>query len=131
MSPAVLNHTHTAFIPKIRKTKCPADFRPISLYNVAFEVITITIANRLKEFLPLVIDPAQSVFVSGRLITDNALLAYEIFRSMKLNKAIPRGSFAFKLDMSKTYDQVEWDFLESVMLQISVRGGRGIWLIRL
>lgn len=51
-------------------------------------MITKAIANNFKEFLPYVMDTAQSVFVLGRLITDNVLLAYDIFHSMKHNKAV-------------------------------------------
>lgn len=93
-----LNHTFIALIPKVRKSKCPAEFRPIRLCNVVFKVITKVIANKLKVFLLSVVDLAQSAFVLGRLITDNALLAYEIVHSMKHNKAVSKGSSAFKLD---------------------------------
>ncbi|KAK6131598.1 hypothetical protein DH2020_034612 [Rehmannia glutinosa] len=51
---------------------------------------------------------------------DNALLAFEIFHAMKSNKATRRGYFALKLDMSKAYDMVEWDFLHQVMLRVGL-----------
>ncbi|XP_057792367.1 uncharacterized protein LOC131009155 [Salvia miltiorrhiza] len=58
---------------------------------------------------------SQSAFVPGRHITDNALLAFEIFHMMKLNKAKEHEVFAFKLDMAKAYDRVEWGFLKDIM----------------
>lgn len=59
----------------------------------------------------------QSAFVPKRLITDNALIALEMFKSMK-NRAISRrGSMALKLDMSKAYDRIEWAFLEGTLLK--------------
>lgn len=122
-SAVVLNHTHIALIPKVKKPKSPVDFRPISLCNVAFKTITKMIANRLKLFLPDIIDPAQSAFVPRRLITDNALLTYEIFHFMKYNKVESREAYAFKLDMSKIYDRVESNFLEQVMLKIGLGEG--------
>lgn len=118
VSPISLNHTYIALIPK--KPKCPTEFRAISLCNVAFKVITKDIANRLKVFLPTVVDPAQSACIPCRLITDNTLLTYEIFHSIKHNKTVSKGSFAFKLDMSKAYDRVEWVFLENVMLKLGI-----------
>lgn len=38
---------------------------------------------------------------------DNALLAFEVFQYMKNNVVVNRGSFTFKLEMSKAYDLVE------------------------
>jgi len=40
----------------------------------------------LKLILPDIIEKFQSVFVPGRLITDNALLAFESFHYMREKK---------------------------------------------
>ncbi|XP_021721322.1 uncharacterized protein LOC110688870 [Chenopodium quinoa] len=57
-------------------------------------------------------------FVPGRLITDNALIAFEIFHSIKRKGEGRNGTIALKLDMSKAYDRVEWCFLEKVMIKM-------------
>ena len=57
--------------------------------------------------LPHVIHETQSAFVPGRQILDNALLALEIFHSMKLRKKSKRGFFALKLDMAKAFDRID------------------------
>lgn len=115
VSPSAINQTHITLIPKTKHPETPKDFRPISLCNVAFKLVTKCITNRLKPLLPKLINQAQSAFVPGRLITDNALIAFELFHTMKLNKSIRQPSFALKLDMSKAYDRVEWGFLTRVM----------------
>lgn len=74
---------------------------------MSLKIVIKTISNRLKRFLPEVFDPCQSAFVPGRLIIDNVLLACEIFHHMRLNEVVTKGSFAFKLDMSKAYNRVE------------------------
>lgn len=73
------------------------------------------LANRLKQILPDIISPTQSAFVPGHLITNNVLVAYETLHTMHTRKKGRKGSLAFKLDISKVYDWVEWPFLQEIM----------------
>ncbi|XP_042988623.1 uncharacterized protein LOC122316153 [Carya illinoinensis] len=71
--------------------------------------------SRLKLVLLDIISSNQSAFVPGRAITDNILVAYETLHSMTTRMKGRTGFMATKLDMSKAYDWVEWDFLAAVM----------------
>ena len=51
----------------------------------------------------------------GRLITDNILVAFEIMHHISQKRLGKIGEMALKLDMSKTYDRVEWVCLEKIM----------------
>lgn len=70
----------------------------------------------MKFVMQSVISESQSAFVSGRLITDNSIMAFEIAHFLKQRRRGRKGSLALKLDMSKAYDCVEWEFLEKMML---------------
>ena len=73
---------------------------------------------RLRPMLDEIISPFQSVFVPGRLITDNALLAFECIHSIHQEKKQENSYCAYKLDLSKAYDRVDWGFLERVMIKL-------------
>jgi len=75
-------------------------------------------ANCLKKYLSCLISEQQSAFVLKRLITDNALMASEVFHYMKRKTSGRRGTEAIKLDMSKACDREEWNFLCGVLEKI-------------
>ena len=107
---APLNHTYIALIPKIAKPRKVTDYRPISLCNVIYRIVTKAIANRLKPMLDQIIAPTQSAFIPNRLITNNIIIGYECLHKIRLSKGKKNGKISLKLDTSKAYDIVEWGF---------------------
>ena len=116
-----VNYTHIVLIPKLKSPEKMSDYRPISICNVIYKIISKVLANRLKKILPQLISPTQSAFVPGWLITDNILVAYETLHTMhrrKKGKKGKKGSLALKLDISKAYDRVEWAFLKCIIVKM-------------
>ena len=110
-----LNNTYIIFVPKVKMPNRMKDFCPISLSNVAYKLVSKVLANRLKTVLPQIISKNQSVFLFERLITDNVLIAFELMHYVDHKKSGKDGYMAVKLDISKAYDKVEWEFIEKVM----------------
>ncbi|XP_062152877.1 uncharacterized protein LOC133861169 [Alnus glutinosa] len=115
---AGLNSTNICLVPKVAAPSYVTEFRPISLCNVIYKIISKAIANRLKIVLPTIISQEQSAFLPGRLITDNILVAFEALHTMDTRLKGREGFMAMKLDMSKAYDRLEWDFLEAMMRKL-------------
>jgi exonuclease III len=113
--PEGVNETAIVLIPKTDQPESLKEFRPISLCTVLYKVISKCMVNRLRPILGEIISINQSAFVPGRLITDNALVAFECLHFIKQNNNANKDFCAYKLDLSKAYDRVDWVFLKNVM----------------
>jgi hypothetical protein len=116
--PNSLNMTNISLIPKGEKQTSMKDWRPIALCYVLYKVIAKVLANRLKKVLSKCISLNQSAFVPGRSILDNALAATEIVHYMKSKTRGKQGDVALKLDISKAYDRIDWDYLREAMIKL-------------
>ena len=85
------------------------NWRPITLLNCDYKIGAKTIANRLKTFLPKLINSDQTGFLKGRFIGENIRLIDGII-NFTAAKNIP-GLLLF-LDFEKAFDTVEWPFLQ-------------------
>ena len=110
-----LNHTFITLIPKVKNPDFISEYRPIALCNVLYKLVSKVLANRLKRVLPQIISETQSAFQPDKAISDNILVAFETLHHMKMKKVGKGGHVALKLDMSKAYDRLEWEFLKMIM----------------
>jgi ribonuclease HI len=113
-----VNDTVIVLIPKGPNPESLADYRSISLCNVVYKIISKCLVNRLRPILDSIISETQSAFVPGRLITDNAIIAFEGFHKIQHHNNQNSSHCAYKLDLSKAYDRVDWNFLEKAMMKM-------------
>jgi hypothetical protein len=114
----VVNSTYIVLILKKSRPTRVSDYRPISLCNVLYKLMAKVLANHMKKMLNVIISQNQSAFLPGRLITDNIIVSFEALHTMNSRLKGKQGYMALKLDMSKAYDHVEWDFLEIIMRRL-------------
>jgi hypothetical protein len=116
--PPDLNFTNIALIPKGSSQVSMKDWRPIALCNVLYKIISKVLANRLKNVLSKCISDNQSAFVPGRSILDNAMVAIEVLHFMKAKTRGEDRYVALKLDISKAYDRMDWNYLMAVLAKM-------------
>lgn len=118
-----LNHTFIALIPKIKDPNRMVDYRPISLCNVVYKLISKSLANQLKKIIDDIISPNQLAFILKRLISDNVLVDFECIHKINNKTYGGEGALMLKLNMNKAYDRVEWTFLEKMMVSMGFSVG--------
>ena len=100
-------------VPKKRKNKLYLEnWRPISLLNIDYKIVTKTIAGRISKLLPKVIHEDQSGYVKGRNIGQNIRLIKDIMKITALGN-IP--GMAIFIDFKKAFDSVDWNFLAKAL----------------
>jgi len=52
------------------------------------------------------------------MITDNAIIAFECLHAIQNSSSARTNFCAYKLDLSKVYDRVDWAFLEKVQMKL-------------
>ena len=87
------------------------NWRPITLLNVFYKIISACISKRIKSTLDILIDKTQTGFLSGRYIGENTRLVYDIMAFTE-DKQIP--GMLMLIDFEKAFDSVAWSFIYKV-----------------
>ena len=114
-----LNKTHIVLIPKIQGPKTLGNYRPISLCNLVYKIVTKIIVARLRPYLEKLVSPLQTTFVPRRKGIDNAVIVQELIHSISKKKG-GTGYMVVKIDMEKVYDKLEWSFIREVLTKINL-----------
>jgi len=108
----LLNKANIVLIPKKEEVESISDFRPISLIHTFTKIISKILALRLAPKMQELISTCQSAFIKGRSIHDNFLYVRNLAQRFHQSGT---PSLLFKLDISKAFDLVRWDYLLSLM----------------
>ena len=88
------------------------NYRPISLSNYDYKILSFMLANRLQKVMNLIVSKDQSGYIKNRNMSDNVVLINSIIEyCQKFNKP---AALIF-LDFEKAFDSVEWKFMQSAI----------------
>ena len=118
--PDYLNTAHIALIPKIQGPETLNNYRPISLCNTVYKIVSKITVARLRPYLDKLISPCQSTFIPGRKGIDNAIIAQEVIHSLRQKKKGKVGYMALKIDLEKAYDKLEWSFIQDMLIRVNM-----------
>ncbi|XP_060974510.1 uncharacterized protein LOC133039622 [Cannabis sativa] len=95
-----INQTFVVLIQKKIGANCFDYFRPISLCNFTYKIISKLLANQLRPLLKDLLSPFQSAFVLGRWIAENSIMVHEVLDSFKKLKG-PEGEVFSRMLLAK------------------------------
>jgi hypothetical protein len=107
-----LSKAHIVLLPKKHGAASVKDYRPIGLTHSIAKLFSKCLASRPAPKLDKLVCRAQSAFIKKRSIQDNFLFAQNLIR--QLHRGKQQGIF-LKLNISKAFDSVRWDFLMEVL----------------
>ena len=104
-------------IPK--KGKSPHTYkgwRPITLLNADYKIVSTVITNRLKKIMTKLINPAQTAYTAGRFIGENTRLVYDIMHWTEKHK---KPGIILAADFEAAFESVAWNYLRLVINELN------------
>ncbi|KAL6218957.1 hypothetical protein ACLB2K_012164 [Fragaria x ananassa] len=111
--PASFNSSMIILIPKVDHAVTIKEYRPIALSNFVFKIIPKILSLWLGSIALRIISPQQHAFVPGRNIADCIITTSECINL--LDSKCHGGNVAIKMDITKAFDTLSWDFILHVL----------------
>jgi len=92
------------------------DWRPVSLLNWAYKIVTKVVSLRLNVVLPFLVSSKQSAWVKGRSIHDTVTIIQGVIKlASSVDRKFKDAAILF-LDLVKAFDTVAWRVLFDFVL---------------
>ena len=102
-------------LPKSGKSRnLIKNWRPISLLNTTYKLISLCITNRLRKVLNTLISPEQKGFLEGRSISDCTRLMYDIIYECQVQN---KPGLILLVDFEKAFDSLSWSFIHKSLVK--------------
>ena len=88
------------------------NWRPISLLNTDYKIITSVMANRMKSVLNDIISPDQKGFLKDSYMEENTRYVYDLIHYCKEKK---KEGLLLLIDFEKAFDSIEWSYIRKTL----------------
>lgn len=122
-----INSTFITLIPKNKGTMTFEDYRPISICNTLYKIISQTVMECIKGVLSRHISPEQFGFMHDRGIHDATTITQETIHSIHSRKM---KVTVMKIDLSKACDRVDWTLLCMILYKVGMTCEAVEWIMR-
>lgn len=107
-----MRYGHITLIYKKGEKKLLKNWRPISLLNVDYKILSRIMSNRFKGVLGGIISPEQSSSVQGRDISDTVASLRDIVDMVENENS---NGYLVKIDQEKAFDRVNHTYLNKIL----------------
>ena len=87
-------------------------WRPITLLNVDFKIISAAVSRRLHSVTDKLIDKSQTAYIKGRFIGENTRIVYDVINYLIQEK---RQGLIMSADFEAAFDSISWKFVSQVL----------------
>ena len=102
-----------ALLPKgVKPRQYIKNWRPISLRNVNYKLLSGVLASRLKKVLPKIISMEQKGFLENRYIGENIRTLYDIMQYLNEKQKL---GMLLQIDFEKAFDSIEWKYINVIL----------------
>ena len=91
-------------------------WRPITLLNVDYKIVSAAIANRLKKVIDHIISPCQTAYIAGRFIGENTRLLFDTISYANENEI---EGMILAADFEAAFESISWEYLRTVMAKMN------------
>ena len=92
------------------------NWRPISLLNTTYKLISSCITNRLRPILCRIISPEQKGFLEHRSISDCTRLMYDVILECQ-NRNVE--GLILLIDFQKAFDSLSWEYIRDCLINLN------------
>ena len=84
------------------------NWRPISLLNTDYKILTKCLSHRIQDVLPSIINSDQTGYIKGRYIGENIRTISDLIDFTSLRNM---PGIVLLIDFEKAFDTIRWSFL--------------------